>query len=175
MPGGVAFLCLLRVWFGRNWSEVQAKVDTQVGTWLRRCLSLKGRAEIFSRTWRLVRNALFLLGLNYKVGLADMPDWLRCSSGLEEMAEHTFYYCERVRPLWNHVGEWMARIEPKQLVMLYVGYVEDNVLSPYQGEKRMVFLAILAVARMVIWPTRKKGLYDCANFSHCDLILFFRH
>ncbi len=28
---------------------------------------------------------------------------------------------------------------------------------------------------MVIWTTRKKGLYDDANFSHCDLILFFRH
>ena len=37
----------------------------------------------------------------------------------------------------------------------------------------MVFLAILAVARMVIWSTRNKGLYDDANFSH--LILYFRH
>ena len=43
---------ILRVWFepdlqlGRNWSEVQAKVDAQVGTWLPRRLSLKGRAEV---------------------------------------------------------------------------------------------------------------------------------
>ena len=37
------------------------------------------------------------------------------------------------------------------------------------------FLAILAVARMVIWSTRKKGLYDDANFSHRDLVLYFRH
>ena len=37
----------------------------------------------------------------------------------------------------------------------------------------MVFLLILAVVRMRIWVTRKKGLYDCANFSHCDLIFFF--
>ena len=42
-------------------------------------------------------------------------------------------------------------------------YVVDNVLLPFQGEKRVVFLA---VARMVIWTTRKKGLYDDANFSH---------
>ena len=28
--------------------------------------------------------------------------------------------------------------------------------------------------RMVIWTTRKKGLYDGANLSHRDLILFFR-
>ena len=39
----------------------------------------------------------------------------------------------------------------------------------------MVFLAILAVARMVIWMTRKKGLYDGVKFSHHDLISFFRH
>ena len=41
---------ILGVWFGpdlqleRNWSEVRAKVEAQVGAWLRR-LSLKGRAE----------------------------------------------------------------------------------------------------------------------------------
>ena len=63
---------------------------------------------------------------------------------------------------------------PKQLVLLDVGYVVDNVGPPYQGEKRVVFLAILAVARMVIWEKQNKGLYDGANFSHRDLILFFR-
>ena len=107
----------------------------------------------FSLTWRLVRNALPLLGLNNRAGLADMPDCARC---LEETAEHAFYYCERVRPFWDHLGEWTARIEPKQLVLLDVGYVVDNVLPPFQGEKLVVFLVILAVARMVIWTTRKK-------------------
>ena len=42
-------------------------------------------------------------------------------------------------------------------------------------EMCVVFLAILAVARMVIWTTRKKGLDDGANFSHCDPILLFLH
>ena len=55
------------------------------------------------------------------------------------------------------------------------GYVVDNVLPPFQAEKRVVFLAILAIARMVIWTTRKKVQYDDANFSHRDLLLFFRH
>ena len=31
---------------GRNWLEVQAKVEAQVCTWFRRHLSLKGRAEV---------------------------------------------------------------------------------------------------------------------------------
>ena len=60
-------------------------------------------------------------------------------------------------------------------MLLDVGYVVDNVLPPFQGEKRMVFLTILAVARMVIWTTRNKGLYGDVNFSHRDLVLYFRH
>ena len=60
-------------------------------------------------------------------------------------------------------------------MLLNIGYVMDNVDLTYQGEKHVVFLAILAVARMVIWETWNKGLYDDAKFSHRDLILFFRH
>ena len=60
-------------------------------------------------------------------------------------------------------------------MLLDVGYVVDNVVPPYQGEKRVVYLAILAVARMVIWETRNKRLFDSANLSHGDLILFFGH
>ena len=48
----------------------------------------------FSLTCRLARNALPLLGLNYKAGLADMPDCPCCGNRLEETAEHAFYYCE---------------------------------------------------------------------------------
>ena len=129
----------------------------------------------FSLTWRLVRDALSLFDLNYKADLADMHDCPRCSSDLEETAEHAFYYCERVHPLWNYVGEWTACIEPKQLVLLDVDHVVDNVLPQFQGEKRMVFLEILVVARMVIWTTRRKGLYDGTNLSHRALILFFRY
>ena len=57
-------------------------------------------------------------------------------------------------------------------MLLDVGYVVDNIDPPYQGEKRVVFFAILALARMVIWVTRNKGLYDGAKISHSDLILF---
>ena len=104
-----------------------------------------------------------------------MSDCDRCSSVLEKTAEYAFNYLKRVCPFWDYVWEWMARIKPKQLVLLDVGYVVDNVLPPFQDEKRVGFLAILAVARMVIWTTRKKGLYDDGNFSHRDLVLYFRH
>ena len=59
----------------------------------------------FSFTWWLARNALPLLGLNFKAGVADMPKCARCGSGLEETAEDAFYYCKRVRPFRDHVGE----------------------------------------------------------------------
>ena len=36
-------------------------------------------------------------------------------------------------------------------MLLNIGYVVDIVLPQLQGEKRVVFLATLAVARMVSW------------------------
>ena len=83
-----------------------------------------------------------------------MLDCARCGGGLEETAEYAFYYCQQVNPFWVHVGEWMTRIEPKQLMLLDVGYVVDNVLPPFQSEK---------------------GLYDDTNFSHRNLVVYFRH
>ena len=40
----------------------------------------------FSLTWRLARNALPLLSLDFRAGLADLPDCAHCGSGLEETA-----------------------------------------------------------------------------------------
>ena len=78
--------------------------------------------------------------------MAKMPDCARCGSGLKETTEHAFNYCDRIRPFWDHVGEWTAHIEPKELVLIDVGYVVDKVLPSFQGEKRVMFLAILTVA-----------------------------
>ena len=104
-----------------------------------------------------------------------MPDCPHCGSGLEETTLHAFYCCEQIRPFWSYVEEWTACISPRELVLLDVGYVVDNVNLPFPGEKHVVFLVILVVARMVIWQTRNKGLYEGANFSYRDLILFSRH
>ena len=93
-----------------------------------------------------------------------MPDRVCCGSGLEETGLLAFYYYERVCPFWSYIGEWTPHIDPKPLMLLDAGYVVDNVDPPWKGEKRVE-----------IWETRKKGLYDGANFSLRDLILFFRH
>ena len=76
---------------------------------------------------------------------------------------------------WSHVKEWTARTSPRQLVLLDVEYVLGNVDPSFRGEKRVVILVILAEARMVILQTLNKELYEGANFSYRDLILFFRH
>ena len=94
-------------------------------------------------TWWLSRNARPFFDWPFKEVLADMPDCPRCNRELEETALHAFYYCERVRAFWSHVGEWTAPIDLKQLVLLDVGYIVDNVLPAWKGEKR-------AIARMVI-------------------------
>ena len=60
-------------------------------------------------------------------------------------------------------------------MLLDVGYFLDNADPPFRGEKCVVSLVILTVARMVIWQTRNKGLYESANYSYRDLILFFWH
>ena len=64
------FVRVLGVWFGtdlqlaRNWSEVLVKVDTQVGIWLRRRLSLKSKAETCAvYVFSLILNRLSVLPL----------------------------------------------------------------------------------------------------------------
>ena len=81
----------------------------------------------FSLTRRLARNESPLFALNYRACKADMPDCLRCSSGLEETAEHAFYYCERVcrsgitleggRPISNSssIKRYLSRVKRSSL------------------------------------------------------------
>ena len=97
----------------------------------------------FLLTLQLAWNTLHLLSLDFRAGLADMPDCAHCGNSLEETAEHAFYYCKQVHLFWDHVEEWKARIEPKQLVLLDIGYIVDNVLPPFQSEKHVVFLTIV--------------------------------
>ena len=116
----------------------------------------------FLNNWQFARNALLFSDWVFRVGLADMPDCLRCGSGLEETALHVFCYYERVRPFWSYVGEWTARNDLKQLELLDFGSVVDNIYPLYRGEKCVMFLAILAVPRVVIWRHARR---DCMTMQ----------
>ena len=85
-----------------------------------------------------------------------MPDCPRCGNGFEETVLHAFYYCKRVHPFWSRVGEWVAHICTQQLELHDVSYGVDNVHRPFQDEKRVVFLTILAVARIVRKQNKSK-------------------
>ena len=111
----------------------------------------------------------------FKVCIAEMLNYICWGSRLEEMAEYTFYYCELVCPFSDYARKVKAHISPKQLVQLNMVYITDNVNPPWTGMKMMVFLRITVMARMVIWMTWLKRLYDVLSFSHYNLIGFFNH
>ena len=130
-------------WLGLLLEEIRSQLNWAPGSgFLNNCEYLLNS--------RLARNTLPIYGWALKAGLVDMPDYSHCSSGSEETALHALYYCERVGSFWSHVGEWTARIDSKQLVVLNIGYIVSNVDPPYEGEKRVVFLVLLAVNKMVI-------------------------
>ena len=69
-------------------------------------LELGARIELLEQLWVLTHLATCTERVaSSRAGLADMPDCYRCSSGLNETAEHTFYHYERVRLFWDHVGD----------------------------------------------------------------------
>lgn len=72
-------------------------------------------------------------------------------------------------PPLDFVGELLVRIAPKKLVLIDRKYASDNVSHPYSGVKRIVFLSLLATARMVIWTVQKEEILRCERCSHQDL------
>ena len=77
-------------------------------------------------------------------------------------------FCERVCPFWDHIEEWRAHIEHHWL------HCRQHFTS-VSGWEACGVSRNLAVARMVIWTMRKKGLYHYANFSHHDLKMLGSH
>ena len=129
----------------------------------------------FSLSWRLIRDVLPLNDKLSKWGLANSPNCHRCDLDSEETASHAFYHCPQVSPFWEFVGELTARIVPDKIVPMVPAFVLSNVSPPFSGVKRMVFFSLLAVARMVVWTTRKEGILRGEGYSYQDLILFFKH
>ena len=90
------------------------------------------------------------------------------SLSLEETLLHTFYYCKRVRPFWNHIRVDGLYQSQTAWCWLHCGQCWPSI-------SRWEACTILAVVRIMIWMTQKKGLYEGANFFHRHLIMFFRH
>lgn len=55
-----------------------------------------------------------------------------------------------VRPFWDYVFELTARIDPENHVSINLAYACDNVLPPFSGVKRMVFLTLPDVASIMV-------------------------
>ena len=131
----------------------------------------------FSLTWQLAQNTLPFFALNYKVGLVDMSSCPHCCSDLEEMAEHAFYYCERVCPFWNHVGE--RRVDSQHWTEAARGaqrwlHCRQHFASVSRWEVSGVSHNPCCSSNGDL-DDAKEGLYDGANFSHHDPIFFLGH
>ena len=102
----------------------------------------------FSLTWRLARNTLPLLPFELQswpgrhARLWLLRQWLRRNGRARLLLPQSSSPVLVSR--WG-VDDSQPK-QPKQLVLLDVDNVVDSVLSPFQGEKRVVFLAILVVA-----------------------------
>ena len=79
-------------WLGWSQEEIRSQWNWVPGS------SFLNNSE-FSLTWQLAQNVLPFNNWDFKAYLADMPDCPHCGSGLEEMALHTFYYCDWVHSL----------------------------------------------------------------------------
>ena len=129
----------------------------------------------FSLTWCLIRGVVRFNDWLYDKEYVDSPACARCNSGLEETAEHALFHCSKVHSLWQAVNGLTARIDANQLIQLDVCYVIFDFDPPLRGEKRLVFRAILATARMVIMTTRKEEFCWGASLSNEALVSFFKH
>ena len=77
----------------------------------------------------------------------------------------------RFAPFWSHIREWIACMDPKQFVPLDIGYVVDNVDPLYRGEKHVVFLMILAVAR--IGDFGRREIRNCMTVQTFLIVIWF--
>ena len=55
-------------------------------------------------------------------------------------------------------------------MLLNIGYVIDNVLPQFESEKRVVFLAIIAVARIVVGRRERR---DCVTAQTFLIVIWF--
>lgn len=117
----------------------------------------------FSFTQRLMRKAVRFSNINFKAGLAEMPDSSPVRSWLRGNVWVRLFPLSAGDSFWDQVDDLAAPIDPEHLVSINLAYVCDNVLPPWSGVNRLVFLTLLTVARM--WLTRMEGILQYGHYS----------
>lgn len=152
----------------KNWLEVELNIGA--ANWLRVQFSEKGWAfstyvfhnPKFSLTWWLIRNVLSLNIVAFRGGWADLHNYHLCDLDLEETSSQTFYDCPQVLSFWDYSGSFSARINVEQLVSI--------MCCPCSLRWRRWFVALLIVARMVVWTSLMEEIFPYERYCHKDLI-----
>ena len=101
-------------------------------------LGARVKLSKFSFIYQLFRNALPLANEAFKACIAEMPD---CVHWFSRDNWARLQLLRAGPPILDYVCSHRS-----QIVLLDVGYIFDNVDLPWRGEKRGLFLVILAVA-----------------------------
>ena len=152
---------ILGVWFGpdlqmeRNWSEVQAKVDAQVGTWFPRRLSLKSRTGacvVYVFPLILYCDWLYFLCLRHVGWRLNNP-----SSDYSGLAESR-WFVDRSASNVRATGVWVCLIWRITGLLKYLQTRADPRRGTLCGDERRVglFLASSLTQRLMVdvsrWP-----------------------
>ena len=145
---------ILGVWFGpdllleRNWSEVQTKVNAQVGIWLSMRLSLKGRAEACATyVFPLILYRLAVLSLPKARRLALQQSLSRLLWGGARPMVGRQVYIQRTR----NGGQGMPDLESHWLAER-LAYLGRSLTGTQCGDERRVglFLASSQTQRLKV-------------------------
>lgn len=104
----------------------------------------------------------------------ELPFYLHCNNNEGKITDHAFFLCSQLWSFWAYVGEVIACIKSKWSVLLDFAYIVNNMNPLFTWKKQMVFLAILAVARLVIWTTRLDVIHRVGSVSDWDLVAYFK-
>lgn len=113
---------------------------------------------------------VYMHGHTHVIYISISGRLLLCNRDLEEVSEHIFFNCLLVRLFWDHVRELMACIGFEHLVFIDLVYICDSVSRPWSRVKQLVFLMLLAMARMVLLVVQMRGVLRDECYSHQHLI-----
>ena len=121
-----------------------------------------------------LNNSEFSLTLNFRAGLADMSDCARCGSGLEDDWSHLLLPRAGSPVLGSRRGvDGSHRTQAARAARLWLRCGQHS--SSVSGWEAWGISHDPRCSSNGDLADAKEGLYDDANFSHRDLVLYFRH